>query len=733
VSSRSAGPWPSVPAAVMIPLFITVYALAVWIGRLSRLPGTSLSLVWPAAAVAFAWLLWATSRGRGPLLISALTLIAVATAINYLTGGVTAPVALALGASNIVQGLVETTLVARLRPQAWRLRRSADLAVWVAACITGAAAGALLGPAALAATANLDFWNLAGAWTLRNATNTFVFAALVLRIAGNGTSGLLPPRNRQAELILAVLVFATGYALVFGLADGLPLAYTVLPLSMWFSLRFSTTIVAAHVWVVAACVLSLTLVGSGPFAAASSSTRVLLAQAFIAIVALVALVLALDRDERQELIGQLRSARTRADEQAEQLRIASRHKSDFLATMSHEIRTPLNGVLGYTSLLAAHPEQLDSAQSRDWISGADRAGHVLLDIVNDSLDMAKIEAGGIQLEQVPLDVVAVAQEALDPSIPRAGQTGIGLNLDIAPGLHRHRLGDPTRLRQILTNLVANAVKFTERGSVTLSIEVPQPLGGREVPPVGDRIRLAVTDTGIGMTPEQQQNLFQPFSQASADTTRRFGGTGLGLSIAQGLATAMGAPLAVTSEPGHGTCVSLILTLPTHDTPPPASPIHQEDTPTQPNSLAGKRVLVAEDNETNQLIARAMLTARGLEVEMVDDGQAAFDAALAGRFDAVFMDVHMPGTDGLEATRRIRAAERERDPGNQGARIPIIAMTANAFDDDRTACLDAGMDDFLPKPWKAGQLTAVLEHLAAGEFPARPEGRREEQPAVTPPG
>ncbi len=716
VSTRSTGPWPNVPAWLILPLFLAVYALAVWIGRLSRLPGTSLSLVWPGAAVGFVWLLWATTRGRGPLLISSLTLIAAATAINYLTGGVTLPVALALGAANVIQALVETTLMARLKPEAWRLRQPADLAVWVTCCIFGAIAGALIGPAALAASANIDFWNLAGAWTLRNATNTFVFAALALRIAGNGTEGLLPPRNRQAELVVAVLVFATGYALVFGFADGLPLAYTVLPLSMWFSLRFSTTVVAAHVWAVAACVLSLTLVGSGPFAATSPSTRVLLAQAFIAIVALVALVLALDRDERQELIVQLQRERVRSDEQAEELRIASRHKSDFLATMSHEIRTPLNGVLGYTSLLAAHPGSLDGEQTREWISGADRAGHVLLDIVNDSLDMAKIEAGGMQLEQVPLDVVTVAQEALVPSRPQARRAGLELRLDIAPGLHRHRLGDPTRLRQILTNLVANAVKFTERGSVTVSIE-----------DAGDRLRLAVTDTGIGMTAEQQKNLFQPFTQASSDTTRRFGGTGLGLSIAQGLALAMGAPLTVTSSPGQGTCVSLILTLPTHDAPPPASPIRAEDAPTPPHALAGKRVLVAEDNETNQLIARAMLTARGLEVEMVDDGRQAYEAALTGRFDAVFMDVHMPGTDGLEATRMIRTTERERGD----ARIAIIAMTANAFDDDRTACLAAGMDDFLPKPWKAAQLTAVLENLATGRFPGRRQTR--ESPVVTPPG
>ncbi|MCD5354106.1 hybrid sensor histidine kinase/response regulator [Kineosporia mesophila] len=682
----------------MVPMFTVVYAVAVLLGRLSRLPGTSLSLVWPAAAVAFAWLLWASSRGRAPLMVSSVVLAAVATAINHLTGNLSLPVSLALGVANVIQALVETAVLSRLRPDAWRLRRSADLAFWVLACLAGAAAGSLLGPAALATSSHLEFWNLAGAWTLRNATNTFVFAALALRIAGNGLAGLVPPRDRELELVVATLLFTVAYGVVFGLADGLPLSYLVLPLSMWFSLRFDTTLVAAHVWLVAAGVLSFTLTGHGPFVATSPAARVLLAQAFVAIVALVALVLALHRDERQELITQLRRARATSDEQAQELRVASRHKSDFLATMSHEIRTPLNGVLGYTSLLAENP---GSPQTPEWISGADRAGHVLLDIVNDSLDVAKIEAGGIDLEQVPLDVVAVAREALLPSRPRAEQAGIQLTLQTPEGLHRYRTGDPTRLRQILTNLIANAVKFTDQGSVTVTIE-----------DAGDRVRLVVADTGIGMDTEQMKNLFRPFVQASSDTTRRYGGTGLGLSIAQGLTLAMGGHLSVSSEPGRGTQMCLLVVLPRTTAPVPVAALPRPRRSPEA-TLAGKHVLVAEDNETNQLIARAMLTSRGLVVDMVDDGEAAVAAVRAGTYDAVFMDVHMPVLDGLEATRRIRADELTR-----GLRTPVIAMTANAFDDDRQACLEAGMDDFLPKPWKAGQLSEVLEHLATGDFPQR---------------
>ncbi|GLY15866.1 hypothetical protein Kisp01_28810 [Kineosporia sp. NBRC 101677] len=417
----------------------------------------------------------------------------------------------------------------------------------------------------------------------------------------------------------------------------------------------------------------------------------------------------IDLAERAE---QLQEANRRLQEAQQAAEAASRAKSEFLQSMSHEIRTPLNGVLGFTALLAQSPDAPEAAQ---WARWADTSGRVLLDLVNNGLDLAKIEAGQVDLEQVEFDLAELAGEALLPSRLKAREAGLRLDLEVAADLSARRLGDPTRVRQVMTNLVANATKFTPSGSVTLALDQ-----------VGPDVRLRVTDTGIGMTAEQQERLFQPFQQASSDTTRRFGGTGLGLFITRGLVDSMQGSISVTSRPGVGSTFTVLLPLPAAAGPPAAvrqiprqlepSPIPTlaagEPGPGRPQVVSpsppprnnlGLRVLVAEDNPTNQLVARAMLQARGLSVDIVEDGEQAVAAAAGGGYDAVFMDCQMPGVDGFEATRRIRAAET-------GGRIPIVAMTANAFDDDRRACLDAGMDDFLPKPWKAAQLTEVLERL-----------------------
>jgi signal transduction histidine kinase/CheY-like chemotaxis protein len=719
------GPWATANRGGLAAGFMVVYAVAVLVGRMSRLPGTSLALVWPAAAVGFVWLLWASSGGRRFLVGNALALAGIAALLNRATGA--APtVAVALGVANVLQAGVECVLLSRLRPDAWQLRRPADLAVWIGACVTGALAGAVLGPLVLVVGTGGNFWEVAGAWTLRNATNTFVFGALALRLAADGLRSLVPPAERALELLAAIVVLTSAYAVVFGLADGLPLAYLVLPLSMWISLRFSTSLAAALVLLVAVLVVCLTMAGRGPFAAITPATRVLLAQAFVAVVGIVTLVLALHRDERQALMHDLRQARARSEEQARQLEIASRLKSEFLTTMSHEIRTPLNGVLGFTALLAQSPGDPGAAE---WATAADTAGRSLLSIVNNSLDLAKIEAGGVELESIEFDLVALAREAMLPSQLAARDAGIDLRLLVGDGLHGTRRGDPVRLRQILTNLVSNAVKFTPKGSVTLSL-APGPGG-----PAG--LTLRVIDTGIGMSAVQQQRLFTPFSQAAADTTRRYGGTGLGLSIAQGLVTLLGGRISVVSTADVGTTFTVDLELepvteralqtsldePVPDRPAGPGPTRVPDRldgaePGGPDADQGAvRVLVAEDNVVNQMVAKATLRTRGLLVDVVGDGAQAVEAALSGRYAAVFMDCQMPVMDGLEATSRIRA----RESGTPDApRIPVIAMTAGAFEEDRAACLAAGMDDFLPKPWKREELAEVLARLGIRAPSPRPE-------------
>ncbi len=370
----------------------------------------------------------------------------------------------------------------------------------------------------------------------------------------------------------------------------------------------------------------------------------------------------------------------------EQAVAVARHKSAFLATMSHEIRTPLNGVLGLTALL------LDSQlteQQQEWATQAQRSGHALLQIVNDVLDLSKVEAGRIDLERVPFalsetveDVLAVVREA-------ASMARLDLVVETAPGLPPRRIGDPGRLRQVLLNLVSNAVKFTPAGTVTVRL-------------LGDEAKLVleVQDTGIGMTKEARDKVFTAFAQADASTSRTYGGTGLGLAIVRGLVEAMDGTVGVWSSPGLGSTFRVTLPLPVAVEQVPVPVPAARDGQVR---LTGS-VLVAEDNPVNQLVARTTLQSLGLTVTVVEDGQAAVEAAAAATYDLILMDVQMPHLDGYQATGRIRRS---------GNAVPIVAVTAGAFDQDRQAAITAGMDGFLPKPWTQGQLLAMLhEHLPA---------------------
>lgn len=400
---------------------------------------------------------------------------------------------------------------------------------------------------------------------------------------------------------------------------------------------------------------------------------------------------------------------------------ATQAKSVFLSTVSHEIRTPLSAVIGFTHLFERSnltPRQVD------YLEKIRMSSESLLHIINDVLDFSKIEAGRLELEHMPFQPKVLVDAVRSIVSFSAQDKHLALSATVADDVPDVVEGDPARLRQVLLNLLNNAVKFTAMGSVALEVRV-EPLSGEDAASAAAvRLGFSVSDTGIGMSPQQMKAIFQPFTQADNSIARRYGGTGLGLAICRQLVELMGGSIHVASKEGRGTTFRFTVPLKraAAQMPPEAMPIGS-GAPDAPSPRRGARVLVVDDNAINREIACALLENAGMNVETAADGREAVEKARTVPYDLVFMDMQMPVMDGLAAVRALRAAARGEDgnpPRPDLAALPIVAMTANALTEDRRHCLEAGMNDHISKPLMPDVLHALLIRWLPGEHGTRPK-------------
>jgi signal transduction histidine kinase/CheY-like chemotaxis protein len=547
----------------------------------------------------------------------------------------------------------------------------------------------------------------------------------LLILGGIPLCGLVPLALRWTGSTTAVAHVALGYGFVLFAGVGLLNGGQATPSYNWFIMLPMAAVAAAGqraglVWLAISCLwylVSYALWEAGvPLEnhALEGAQPLLWLVGLTSLTQLVFVLVLVYEHAKNEAVGRLAEANAALSVARDEAQAASQAKSEFLANMSHELRTPMTAILGFAEVLSQEMEA--AGASAQWIESQTivrRNGEHLLTLINDILDLSKVEAGHMEIECIEFSLPGLLGGVLDLMEGRARDKSLALAGVLENPVPRALRGDPTRLRQVLLNLLGNAIKFTERGRIELRVDVGRSGTSR-------RIRFEVLDTGIGMTPAQIERIFDPFSQADTSTTRRFGGTGLGLTISQRLVERMGGTIDVESRPGEGSRFGFSLPAPAIDGEPLVAALDalDEKAPAEGGILRQQlhgRALLADDGPDNRRLIAHILERAGVHVSIAHDGQQALESVRAAEdagtpFDVVLMDMQMPVLDGYEATRRLRALGYTR---------PILALTAHAMQGDRERCLRAGCDAFLTKPIRIPTLLTAVADAILRQSAAKP--------------